>query len=114
MNLGLPTRNSEEPLLFGRDQLVAGGSLAQGGRGVRPGRRTLALFPEDRCEVGADDASVVRLRLSEMRLHRRRQWGSAGVVTSDFSQTIENCRSAASPFLLFTMTTTEWSPRPIV
>ena len=37
--------------------------------------RTLALFPEDRCEV-ADDASVVRLRLSEMRLHRPRQWGA--------------------------------------
>src|SRR5277367_7108159 len=38
--------------------------------------RTLALFPEDRCEAGADDASVVRLRLSEMRLHRPRQWGA--------------------------------------
>src|SRR6201998_3084359 len=36
----------------------------------------LALFPEDRCEVAADDASVVRLRLSEMRLHRPRQWGA--------------------------------------
>ena len=41
------------------------------------GPRTLALFPEDRCEVAsADDASVVRLRLSEMRLHRPRQWGA--------------------------------------
>src|SRR6202161_1578892 len=38
--------------------------------------RTLALFPEDRCEVAVDDASVVRLRLSEMRLHRPRQWGA--------------------------------------
>ena len=38
--------------------------------------RTLALFPEDRCEVAADDASVVRLRLAEMRLHRPRQWGA--------------------------------------
>src|SRR5580704_19345874 len=28
-------------LLFGRDQLLAGGSLAQGGRGVRPRRRPL-------------------------------------------------------------------------
>ena len=35
--------------------------------------RTLALFPEDRCEVAVDDASVVRLRISEMRLHRPRQ-----------------------------------------
>jgi hypothetical protein len=41
------------------------------------GPRTLALFPEDRGEVvSADDASVVRLRLSEMRLHRPRQWGA--------------------------------------
>jgi hypothetical protein len=38
--------------------------------------RTLALFPEDRCEAVADDASVVQLRLSEMRLHRPRQWGA--------------------------------------
>ncbi len=41
------------------------------------GPRTLALFPEDRGEVAAaDDGSVVRLRLSEMRLHRPRQWGA--------------------------------------
>src|SRR5271167_2088472 len=40
------------------------------------GSRTLALFPEDRCEAAADDASVVRLRLSELRLHRPRQWGA--------------------------------------
>jgi len=48
--------------------------------------RTLALFPEDRCEVGADDPSVVRLRLSEMRLHRPRQWGAcwlAGLLWRD-------------------------------
>src|SRR5437588_12891749 len=38
--------------------------------------RTLALFPEDRCEVAAGDASVVQLRLSEMRLQRPRQWGA--------------------------------------
>src|SRR5271169_4916752 len=38
--------------------------------------RTLALFPEDRCEVAVDDASVVRLRISELRLHRPRQWGA--------------------------------------
>src|SRR6202521_1131231 len=40
------------------------------------GSRTLALFPEDRCEAVADDSSVVRLRLSELRLHRPRQWGA--------------------------------------
>src|SRR5260221_11718665 len=38
--------------------------------------RTLSLFPEDRCEAIAGDASVVQLRLSEMRLHRPRQWAA--------------------------------------
>jgi hypothetical protein len=48
--------------------------------------RTLALFPEDRCEVAVDDASVVRLRISEMPLHRPRQWGAcwlAGLLWRD-------------------------------
>ena len=40
--------------------------------------RTLALFPEDRCEGVLPDASVVRLRLSQVRLSRPRQWGRAG------------------------------------
>jgi hypothetical protein len=50
------------------------------------GSRTLALFPEDRCDSVADDASVVRLRLSELRLHRPRQWGAcwlAGLLWRD-------------------------------
>ena len=38
--------------------------------------RTLALFPEDRGEIAAGDSSIVRLRLSEMRLQRPRQWGA--------------------------------------
>jgi hypothetical protein len=38
--------------------------------------RTLALFPEDRCAAAPSDASVVQLRLSEMRLCRPRQWGA--------------------------------------
>ena len=38
--------------------------------------QTLALFPADRCEAIASDASVVQLRLSEMRLCRPRQWGA--------------------------------------
>ena len=48
--------------------------------------RTLALFPEERCEAAADDSSVVRLRLSEMRLHHPRQWGAcwlAGLLWRD-------------------------------
>ena len=36
---------------------------------------TLALFPEDRCEAEISDESMVRVRLSELRLCRRRQWG---------------------------------------
>jgi hypothetical protein len=38
---------------------------------IRP--RTLALFPEDRCEGVLPDASIVRLKLSELRLERPRQ-----------------------------------------
>ena len=39
------------------------------------GPRTLALFPEDHCEAALADESVVRLRLSHLRLERPRQWG---------------------------------------
>ena len=39
-------------------------------------RQTMALFPEDRCAADASDASVVQLRLSDMRLCRPRQWGA--------------------------------------
>ena len=35
--------------------------------------RTLSLFPEDRCEALVPDGSVVRLRLTELRLCRPRQ-----------------------------------------
>lgn len=38
--------------------------------------RTMALFPEDRCTAVAFDGSIVRLRLSDMRLCRPRQWGA--------------------------------------
>src|SRR5271154_2060841 len=38
--------------------------------------RTMALFPEDRCTADASDASIVQLRLSDMRLCRPRQWGA--------------------------------------
>jgi hypothetical protein len=38
------------------------------------GPRTLALFPEDRYEAVVDDESVVRLKLSRLRLERPRQW----------------------------------------
>jgi transposase len=42
---------------------------------ARQAPRTLALFPEDRCEAVVDDESVVRLKLSQLRLERPRQWG---------------------------------------
>lgn len=38
--------------------------------------QTLSLFPEDRCEAPVPDASIVRLRLSLLRLSRPRQWGA--------------------------------------
>ena len=38
--------------------------------------RTLALFPEDRCEAVVPDASIVRLKLAQLRLERPRQWGA--------------------------------------
>jgi Transposase DDE domain len=37
--------------------------------------RTLALFPDDRYEAVVDDETVVRLKLSRLRLERPRQWG---------------------------------------
>ena len=42
---------------------------------ARAGPRTLTLFPEDRCEAVIDDESIVRLKLSRLRLERPRQWG---------------------------------------
>jgi hypothetical protein len=44
------------------------------GRTARP--RTLALFPEDRCEGLVADGSIVRLKLSHLKLLRPRQWGA--------------------------------------
>ncbi len=54
-------------------------SLGQVYRGLSDGHpqpRTLTLFPEDRVPDTVDDASLVRLRLSEMSVHRPRQWGA--------------------------------------
>jgi hypothetical protein len=38
--------------------------------------RSYALFPEDRCDGLLSDESIVRLRLTAMRLCRPRQWGA--------------------------------------
>jgi hypothetical protein len=43
--------------------------------GRRGATRTLSLFPEDRCEGLLEDASIVGVKLSELRLRRLRQWG---------------------------------------
>lgn len=40
----------------------------------------MALFPEDRCEALIADESIVRVRLSELRLCRPRQWGACWLV----------------------------------
>src|SRR5260370_38554195 len=41
-----------------------------------PRNPAVSLFPEDRCEGVLADASVVGVRLSELRLRRPRQWGA--------------------------------------
>ena len=41
-----------------------------------PKPQTVALFPEDRVATVMDEASVIRLRLSELSVHRPRQWGA--------------------------------------
>jgi hypothetical protein len=40
------------------------------------GPRALSLFAEDRCEGVVPDSSIVRLKLSQVRLRRPRQWGA--------------------------------------
>jgi len=50
---------------------------------VRP--RTVALFPEDRhCELA--DPDIVRIRLSELSLHRPRQWGGCWLAAQLWEQ----------------------------
>src|SRR5882724_2616488 len=44
--------------------------------------RTLSLFAEDGCEGLLPDASIVRLRLNELRLCRPRQWGGCWLALS--------------------------------
>lgn len=48
--------------------------------------RTLSLFPEDRCEGLAPDASIVRLKLSHLRLERPRQWGGCWLALTLWRQ----------------------------
>jgi transposase len=48
----------------------------------RPHPTTLSLFPDDRCEGLLSDSSVVRLKLSEFKLYRPRQWGACWLALS--------------------------------
>jgi len=52
---------------------------------------TLALFPEDRCEGVLPDASVVRLRLSQVRLSRPRQWGACWLAVQLWEELRLDC-----------------------
>src|ERR1035438_3965852 len=62
--------------------------------------RTLALFPEDRCEGVIPDESIVRLKLAQLRLERPRQWGGGWL-------TLELCRSWGS----MSSGARDWRPR---
>ena len=47
--------------------------------------RTVALFPEDRIDP-VDDADIVRIRLSQLSLHRPRQWGACWLAMELWEQ----------------------------
>jgi transposase len=47
--------------------------------------RTVALFPEDRISAVAD-GDIVRIRLSELSLHRPRQWGAGWLTGQRWEQ----------------------------
>jgi len=47
--------------------------------------RTVALFPEDRCDQLADP-DIVRIRLSGLSLHRPRQWGACWLAVQLWEQ----------------------------
>ena len=47
--------------------------------------RTVALFPEERCGDLAD-ADIVRIRLSQLSLHRPRQWGACWLAAQLWEQ----------------------------
>src|SRR5438105_8212784 len=69
----------------GRDQRFAGLAWRKSIAILEEGAlqpRTLSLFPEDRCEGLLPDASIVRLRLNELRLCRPRQWGGCWLALS--------------------------------
>jgi transposase len=48
--------------------------------------RTLALFAEDHCAGLIDDTSIVRLKLSQLRVCRPRQWGACWLALTLWQQ----------------------------
>ena len=50
------------------------------------GSRSLALFPDDRVDERVVDDAVVHLRLSQLRLHRPRMWGSCWLTLKLWEQ----------------------------
>jgi hypothetical protein len=62
-----------------RGRLFAGLPVLGDGE-TRP--RTLSLFPEDRCLGLLADASIIRVKRSELRLSRSRQWGACWLALS--------------------------------
>jgi hypothetical protein len=48
--------------------------------------RTLALFAEDQCAGLIDDTSIVRLKLSQLRVCRPRQWGACWLALTLWQQ----------------------------
>jgi hypothetical protein len=53
--------------------------------------RTLSLFAEDRCEGLLADASIVGVKVSELRLCRPRQWGACWLAEPRL-RTSKSCR----------------------
>jgi hypothetical protein len=70
--------NSSQELAWRRSIEV----LDEGTRAARP----LALFPEDRCEGGVADESIVRLKLAQLRLERPRQWDACWLALKLWQQ----------------------------
>ena len=48
--------------------------------------RTLALFPDDRCEGVVPEEAIVRLKLAQLRLERPRQWGACWLTLGLWQQ----------------------------
>jgi len=51
-----------------------------------PQPQTVALFPEDRIAAAVDEASIVRLRLEQLSVHRPRQWGACWLALQLWKQ----------------------------